>query len=466
MEFSGKCVMVIGLGISGRAAARLLAAHDAHLVMTDLRDNLSCSDLPNGEVHLGAEDPAWLAGVDLIVASPGVPPTSKLLIAARERCIPLIGELELGSRFVNAPMIAITGTNGKSTVTVMVGEILQAAGLKTFVGGNLGTPLANAAGSAQKVTAALDGATGDVHSATSVAYDAAVIEVSSYQLELIDTFKPHVGIHLNLTDDHLDRYRDFHEYGQAKARLFENQDAGDWAILNRDDAQVWKLAREVRSRVFSFGIERPASGVANATHAIWCEGDSLAFTDGRGGGRIAIGGFKLPGRHNVLNAMAAAGAALAMGVASEVIERTIAGFTGLPHRSEFVREKDGVKYVDDSKGTNVGAVVEALSATHGPVILIAGGVDKGGDYGPLRAPLKAQVRMLILFGAAREKMRAALEGATVIESVITLAAAVRIAAMNARRGDTVMLSPACSSFDQFKDYAERGRIFQELVRAL
>jgi UDP-N-acetylmuramoylalanine--D-glutamate ligase len=155
-----------------------------------------------------------------------------------------------------------------------------------------------------------------------------------------------------------------------------------------------------------------------------------------------------------------------MGVAPEIIERTIAGFTGLAHRTEFVREKDGVRYVDDSKGTNVGAVVEALAATRGPVILIAGGVDKGGDYGPLRAPLKAQVRMLILFGAAREKMRAALEGATVIESVMTLTEAVRIAAMNARRGDTVMLSPACSSFDQFKDYAERGRIFQELVRAL
>ena len=368
MEFSGKRVMVIGLGISGRAAAKLLAMHGADLVMTDLRADLSRSDLPKGEVHLGAEDPAWLAGVKLIVASPGVPPTSKLMIAAREQRIPMIGELELGSRFVSAPMVAITGTNGKSTVTVMIGEILKAAGLKTFVGGNLGTPLADAVGGA---------------------YDATVIEVSSYQLELIDTFKPHVGIHLNLTDDHLDRYRDLNEYGQAKARVFENQGGSDWAILNRDDAHVWKLAREVRSRVFSFSMERPANIAAEGVHAIWCEGEWLAFTDGRSGGRIAIGGFKLPGRHNLLNAMAAAAAALAMGVATQTIERALVGFTGLAHRTEFVREKDDVRYVDDSKGTNVGAVVEALAATRGTVILIAGGVDKGGNYQSALPPCKA-----------------------------------------------------------------------------
>lgn len=445
MELSGKRVMVIGLGVSGRAAAWLLAAQGAELVMTDLRADLVHADLPAGEVHLGAEDSAWLAGVNLIVASPGVPPTSKLMIAARELGIPMIGELELSSRFVNGPMVAITGTNGKSTVTVMVGEILQAAGLKTFVGGNLGTPLAEAAGAV---------------------YEAIVIEVSSYQLELIETFKPHVGIHLNLTDDHLDRYRDLDEYGRAKARLFENQDRDDWAILNREDPHVWKLAREVRSRVFSFGMERPVDAVAEGNRAIWREGEGLAFTDGRTSGRIAMIGFRPFGRHNLLNAMAAAAAALAMSVPAATIERAFAGFTGLAHRTEFVREKDGVSYVDDSKGTNVGAVIEALAATRGPVILIAGGVDKGGDYGPLRAPLKEKVRVLILIGAAREKMRAALAGATTIESVTNLADAVRRAAAHAHQGDTVLLSPACSSFDQFKDYAERGRVFQELVRAL
>ncbi len=383
-------------------------------------------------------------GVDLVVASPGVPSTSTLIGAARTRRIPIIGELELGSRFVRAPMVAITGTNGKSTVTVLIGAICNAAQMKTFVGGNLGTPLADAAGAN---------------------CDTAVIEVSSYQLESIETFKPHVAIHLNLTDDHLDRYRDLGEYGRAKARLFENQDHADWAILNRDDAQVWKLAHEVRSRVFSFGYERPAP-VTETSRAIWYDGEALAFTDGTRTGRIALGGFALPGRHNLLNAMAGAAAALALGVAAQTIERTLTGFAGLPHRTEFVRHKDGVTYIDDSKGTNVGAVVEALAAIAGPIILIAGGVDKGGAYGPLRAPLTAKVRLLILIGTAREKMQTALAGATAIETAPALADAVAIAAAHAHRGDTVMLSPACSSFDQFKDYAERGRVFQELVRAL
>jgi UDP-N-acetylmuramoylalanine--D-glutamate ligase len=448
MELKGKRVMVIGLGISGRAAARLLAEHGARLVMTDRNADLPPEDLPAGTVHLGAEDPAWLDGpdhVDLVVASPGVPQTSTLMSAARAHRIPIIGELELSCRFVSAPMVAITGTNGKSTVTVLLGEMCKAAGMKTFVGGNLGTPLADA---------------------PSANYDIAVIEVSSYQLELIETFKPRIAIHLNLSDDHLDRYSDLGEYGRAKARLVENQDGGDCAILNRDDAHVWKLAREVRSQVFSFGFGRPAPAATYIASAIWNDGDGLAFDKGDRSGRIALGGFTLPGRHNLLNAMAAAAAALALGVAPETIERALTAFTGLPHRIEFVRDKDGVRYVDDSKGTNVGAVVEALAATSGPVILIAGGVDKGGDYGPLRAPLMAKVKLLILIGAARDKMRDALAGATAVETAPALADAVRIAAAHAQRGDTVILSPACSSFDQFKDYAERGRVFQELVRAL
>ncbi len=443
--------MVIGLGISGQAAAHFLAARGARLVMADLRADLAGIELPPGDVHLGAEDPAWLAGanaadrVELVVASPGVPPTSALMIAARAQRIPIISEIELGSRFVTAPIVAITGTNGKSTVTVMIGEIFKAAGLKTFVGGNLGTPLVEAVGEA---------------------YDIAVIEVSSYQLELVEAFKPRVGIHLNLTDDHLDRYHSLAEYGRAKARLFENQDGGDVAILNREDPHVWQLVSEIRSQVFSFGFERPAAPATGFARAIWCDGDQLIFDDVHGLGRIALAGLRLPGRHNLLNAMAASAAALTMGIPPGTIERAFMRFGGLPHRTEFVRDKDGVRYIDDSKGTNVGAVVEALAATSGPVILIAGGVDKGGDYGPLRAPLEAKVKVLILIGAAREKMRVALAGATAIEIAPALADAVRIAASHARRGDTVMLSPACSSFDQFKDYAERGRVFQELVRAL
>lgn len=444
MELKQKRVMVIGLGVSGRAAARFLAARGAHLVMTDRRETLAAErgaeQLPDGAVHLGPEDPAWLKGVELVVVSPGVPLSSPLVAAARAAALPVIGELELGSRFVTAPIVAVTGTNGKSTVTMLIGEIFRAAGRKTFIGGNLGTPLVEAVAMHPEV---------------------AVVEVSSYQLETTTRFKPAVAVHLNLTDDHLDRYRDREEYGRAKARIFAHQEAGDWAILNRDDPAVWRLAAGVRARVLSFGRARPAR-----TPALWHAAEALAFDDGTRCGTLGLGALRLPGAHNLLNAMAAAGAALAFGIAPAIIERALGDFRGLPHRLEPVGEKAGVAFVDDSKGTNVGAVVEALAAVRAPVVLIAGGVDKLGAYEPLREPLAAKVKLLILIGAARARMRAALAGATAIECVETLGEAVSLAARRTRPGDTVLLSPACASFDQFKDYAERGRIFQELVRAL
>jgi UDP-N-acetylmuramoylalanine--D-glutamate ligase len=378
--------------------------------------------------------------VELVVVSPGVAPSSPLVEAACNAGIPISGELELASRFVTAPIVAVTGTNGKSTVTTLIGKIFRAAGRKTFVGGNLGTPLAEAA---------------------SMDFEVAVVEVSSYQLETISRFKPAVASHLNLTDDHLDRYRDRQEYGRAKARIFENQDKTDWAILNRDDPEVRSLADRVRARVLSFGLEPPTR-----RPALWCEAGTIMFDDGSRRVTIRLRDFPLSGAHNLLNAMAAAAATLVMGVAPEMVEGAFSEFTGLPHRLERVCEKKGVAYVDDSKGTNVGAVIEALAAVRAPVVLIAGGVDKGGAYEPLRGPLTKKVTLLILIGAARARMSAALAGATEIACVETLKGAVELAGQRAKPGDTVLLSPACSSFDQFRDYAERGRIFQELVRAL
>lgn len=443
MDLAGKRVMVIGLGVSGRAAARLAAAHGARLTMADARADLPREGLPAGELRLGSEDPAWLDGVQLAIASPGVPPSSPLMRAARAARIPLIGELEFGARFISAPIAAVTGTNGKSTVTVMLGGMLRAAGRRVFVGGNLGTPIAEAAGGN---------------------FDAAVIEASSYQLELIESFRPRVSVYLNLTEDHLDRYRDLAEYGGAKARIFEFQEAADCAVLNRDDASVWRLNESVRARVFSFSLERPP--VTRAAAAIWPERGGLAWRYRGAEGWIDLARFRAGGRHNLANAMAAAAAGLAMGADAAAIETALAAFRGLAHRLEFVAEKRGARYVDDSKGTNVGAAVEALNAVGAPVILIAGGVDKGGDYAPLKAAVGERARLVILIGAAREKLRKALEGAVAIELAPALGEAVRIAAERARPGDIVLLSPACSSFDQFKDYAERGRIFQELVRAL
>jgi UDP-N-acetylmuramoylalanine--D-glutamate ligase len=440
MELQGKRVMVIGLGVSGLAAARFLASRGAHLTMTDKRVDLDRSKLPAGDVKLGEENTAWLKGIELIVTSPGVPRDSKLLRTAVERDIPVVGELELASQFIDAPIAAITGTNGKSTVVVLLGEILKAAGRRTFVGGNLGTPLIDAVGGQ---------------------YDVEVVEVSSFQLEWIEQFKPSVAVHLNLTDDHFDRYRDLDDYGAAKARIFENQNRNDWAILNRDDPNVWKLASKVRSRVISFGHSADAS-----PPALWIDGDAIVFDLGDRRGRISVEHFRLHGRHNLSNAMAASAAALALGIEPTTIESALASFTGLPHRIELVHQSGGVKYIDDSKGTNVGAVVEAIDALPAPIILIAGGLDKGGDYAPLRRPLREKVRLAIFNGAARDAMRKALDGATTITVVATLREAVEHAAREAMPGDTVLMSPACSSFDQFKDYAERGNVFKELVRAL
>jgi UDP-N-acetylmuramoylalanine--D-glutamate ligase len=445
MELSGKQVMVIGLGVSGAAAARFLASRGAMLVMTDRRVDVERSGLPAGALKLGAEDASWLDDIELVVTSPGVPHDSILLSTATARKIPVIGEIELASRFLDAPIAAITGTNGKSTVVVLLGEILKASGRRTFVGGNLGTPLIEA----------VDGK-----------WDVAVVEVSSFQLEWIEKVRPRVAVHLNLTDDHFDRYKDLDDYGRAKARLFENQQASDYAILNRDDPNVWKLAKSVRSYAIGFGLASAESGAS-----IWFDEPANAIVydfdfDDAPRGRISLEGFRLRGRHNISNAMAASAAALALGVKPEVIERALSEFRGLPHRIEVVHENGGVTYIDDSKGTNVGAVVEAIDALAAPIILIAGGLDKGGDYAPLRRPLGEKVKLAILNGAARDKMAAALQGATQIESVATLREAVEHAARAARPGDTVLLSPACSSFDQFKDYAERGNVYKELVRAL
>jgi UDP-N-acetylmuramoylalanine--D-glutamate ligase len=440
MRLQGINAMVVGLGASGSAAARFLAARGAHLTLTDRRSEVDRAALPAGEVRLGGEEPGWLKGIELVVASPGVPRDSVLLREAVARKIEVIGEIELASRFIAAPIAAVTGTNGKSTVTMMLGAMLKEDGRKVFVGGNLGTPLIEA----------VDGA-----------YDAIVAELSSFQLEWIERFRPHVGVHLNLTDDHFDRYLDLADYGRAKARLFENQDSGDWAILNRDDPNVWKLARTVRSRVLGFGLGGDA-----APPAIRPGDSALEFDTGESRGRISLAGFRLPGRHNLANAMAASAAAIAMGASIGAIERALAHYHPLAHRIELVCEKDGITWIDDSKGTNVGAVVEALDAVAAPVILIAGGVDKGGEYAPLVEPLRRKARRAILIGAARKRMAAALRGAVEVETVATLGEAVERAARIGRRGDTVLLSPACSSFDQFRDYAERGNVFKELVRAL
>ncbi len=440
-ELLAKRALVIGLGITGRSVARFLHARGVKLVLTDQRVDVDTAGLPtNAELVLGQAPLERVENVDLVITSPGVPRSNILIRRAVELGIPVVSEIELANWFIDTPLIAVTGTNGKSTVTTMVGEILKASGARVFTGGNLGVPLIEAIGSS---------------------YDFIVAEVSSFQLEWIRTFRPWIAVYLNLSEDHLDRYRDLDEYGRFKARIFENQHNDNWAVLNRDDARVWSNAPSLRARVSSFGMER-----CDHANAIWYDAGALHFAFKGREGTIGIERLRLPGLHNIANAMAASMVALICEVAPQVIEEALARYRGLPHRLEFVRELRGITFIDDSKSTNVDGARVALQTVKAPIVWIAGGLDKGGDYGPLRPIAKEKVKVAILMGQARERIRQQLGDAAPTVLVPTLADAVEQAASQAGSGDTVLLSPACSSFDQFKDYAERGRVFKKLVMAL
>ena len=444
MDLKGKRVLVVGLGRTGRDSARFLAQQGARVLVSDfrpaaeLRSEISeLSDLAI-EYQLGGAHADDLAGVDYVIPSPGVARENILLQETSARRIPILSEIELAYRFSRAPVIAITGTNGKSTTTTLVGEILRAAGKKVFIGGNLGVPFI---------------------SAVSNQWDWTVLEISSFQLEWVQQFRPHVAVLLNLSEDHLDRYESFAEYCAAKERIFAAQTSSDTAILNRDDARVWEIRKRLNSRVLSFGFAEVGTGVFAA-------GDEVVWRAGGAEERFSVGEVKLHGIHNLENMMAAVAASKSIGIEREAIQETLNGFPGLEHRLELVREKDGVAYYDDSKGTNVGAVVKSLESFSGPVILLAGGVDKGGSYAPLQRQIEKKVRRLVLFGAAKEIMARALGGLTTTVLVEDLPAAVADAAAHSRAGDVVLLSPACSSFDQFKNYAERGKAFKALVHEL
>jgi UDP-N-acetylmuramoylalanine--D-glutamate ligase len=443
MDIAGKRVMVLGLARTGIAVARFLAARGASVLVSDCKaesdmiaDVQSLSSLPLS-FRLGGEDPSWLDEIDAVVPSPGVPRENFLLREACRRGIPVLSEIELAFRFLKAPLVAITGTNGKSTTTTLAGEILKAAGLKVFVGGNIGVPL-------------IDFVSSD--------WDWGVAEVSSFQLEWVEGFRPKIAVLLNVTEDHLDRYPDFASYRTAKERLFAAQTPADTAVLNRDDPLVWPLREKIRSRVVSFGWEPVESGVFATTEEIVWRGEVEE--------RFPLSRVKIRGVHNVENIMAAVAAAKVAGVGAETIQRVIESFAGLEHRMEFVREKDGVAFYNDSKGTNVGATLKSLMSFSAPVILLAGGIDKKGDYGILAGEVKRKVKKLVLFGAAREVIRNALGALTSTVVADSLDAAVQEAYRSAARGDVILLSPACASFDMFKNYAERGKVFKDLVHAL
>ncbi len=445
MEFQDKTVLVIGCKRTGVSVACCVASRGGRVRLADRSgpDALEKELADLADVHcdfrLGTHDPAdVLAGVDFVIPSPGVPADAPLLREAQQRRIPIWSEIELAYRLLACPVLAVTGTNGKSTTTSLLGEMVRSSGKRVFVGGNLGTPLIDA---------------------LTLSPEVVVAEISSFQLEWIEQFRPQIGIFLNLTEDHLDRHKSLAFYGMTKRAMFTNQRPTNWAVVNRDDPEVWRLAQGLPARLFSFG-GRPVEEGA------WIENSALVLRRVGQDTRISLDRLQLYGRHNLENVMAAASAAFLWGIGMDTIAAVLANFTGLAHRLEFVAEKKGVRYFDDSKGTNVGAVVQSLASFSGPVILLAGGVDKGGDYRPLRSLVREKVKLLLVFGQARTLIHEALGGETPTREVDTLATAVRAAAAAATPGDTVLLSPACASFDQFDNYAHRGQVFRACVEGV
>lgn len=453
-----KKVTVVGLGKSGRAAARLLDREGAVVTVTDRRpagelgESMAALEGLPIRYRVGGHPAEAFRGADLIVISPGVPVEAISHVgAARKRGVPVIGEIELGYRFANAPLVGVTGTNGKSTTTSLAGEILKAAGRKVFVGGNLGRPLSEA------VT---DPETGGE-------WDWMVVEVSSFQLETIRDFHPRVGALLNLAENHLDRYGRMKDYLDAKMRLFENQTDGDWAIINADDPVVLKATQSLRARRILIGRNE------RAEEGVYLRGDSIISSVERRGpshrGREAIlkrQEIPLRGHHNLENVLAAAAIGLACDCPPETIRQAVQTFAGLPHRLEPVRVRDDVLYINDSKATTAAALARALESFEEPIILIAGGRDAGSRFGVLRDLIKRRVKTAILIGEARDALREAWEGATALAEAESLEDAVRLSARMARPGDVVLLAPACASFDMFRDFEDRGRRFKEAVLRL
>lgn len=450
LQLRGRRVLVVGLGRSGRAAARLCLDRGALLTLTDTRglDALSAElgDLTSTcRLELGGHRLASFVSADLIVLSPGVPPLPEL-DAARAAGVPLYGEVELASRFVPAPIVGVTGTNGKSTTTQLIGDMLEASSVPVFCGGNLGQPLSEAVGQ------------------RACEHGVIVLELSSFQLETVVRFRAHVAVLLNLSEDHLDRYPSYEAYQRAKGRLFERQERTDFAVLSAEPSEApgRALAGASRAARAFFGLE-PLEGLG----AWFGAGELCVRLPGQAAPeRYSRAALRLPGRHNTLNALAALLSARLAGATAEGCARALARFGGLPHRMQLVRERGGVCYYDDSKATNVGAVVGSLAGFERPFVLILGGKDKGGDYAPLLPVVRHGCRQVVLIGAAARRIEDALRGAVPLVHARSLQEAVARAAEAAAPGDAVVLSPACSSFDMFENYEHRGRVFAEAARAL
>lgn len=461
VQLAGAQVTVLGLARSGLAACHLLQEAGARVTVADRKDEgelaavLGNVDRTHVEVTVGAQYERALDHADLVVISPGVPYRLEALERVRRRGVKVISELELASRFLSAPILAVTGTNGKSTTVTLIGKMLAEQGKRAFVGGNLGTALSEAAWTALQAK----------KQGKPDPFDYLAVEVSSFQLETIDQFHPWVAAILNVTVDHQDRYDSIEEYLAAKQRIFENQTTEDFALFNMDDSRVAALRSRVRAKRLGF----------TRTQKIWADLDGGTYLDGDRivttvtGLRQEIcrrGDLKILGHHNVENVMAAATYAALWGCPTDVIRRVVSTFPGLEHALELVRERRGVRFVNDSKGTNVDATLKALEGIDHPIWLIAGGRDKGGDFSRLTEAVRRRVKHVILIGEAAPLLKQAWAGATAMSEAGSLREAIDLAAREAATGDVVLMSPACASFDMFRDYQDRGRQFKAAVQSL
>ncbi len=448
MKLNGKRVLVVGLAKSGAAMARFLKRKGATVTVTDMAPAEKLKDLAlemdalGIGKELGSHSTETFVNQDLIVLSPGVPHTIAPVRQASDFGVPVIGEIELAASFIKEPMVAITGTNGKTTTTTLVSLMLEASGLSVFTGGNIGDPL-----------------TGYVDE--DMKRDVVVVEVSSFQLDTIKTFRPKVAVLLNITDDHLDRYADFNAYARSKGRIFENQERDDIAIINGDDSPSHAIGKVLRNKLCLFGSKDPGYSAVISRNAI-----TLNLPDSDETKTLDLSSTRLIGSHNRENIAAAALATLAAGGTLEGVQTVINTFPGLPHRIEYIDTVDGVEFYDDSKATNMDAVLRALDAFDKKLVLILGGRNKGGDYLQLKDAVLKSARSIISIGESSREVKTVLGPYIRVTEMPSLEEAVKKGLEEAKPGECVLLSPACSSFDMFRNYEHRSQVFVDAVRQL
>jgi len=447
MDLKGKKVLVVGLARTGIATAKFLKAKGSLVTVTEVKPKEEMKEAVQAlkgmdiSTEWGGHQTETFLKQDIIVVSPGVDLNIEPIQKAVKQGVRVVSEIELAYHFIHVPIIAVTGTNGKTTTTLLVGEMLKEDGRKVGVGGNVGEPLILFADGKDR-------------------WEVLVVEISSFQLEAIKDFRPRISVLLNITEDHLDRYPRYDDYIEAKVRIFANQNSGDLAVLNRDDPIVMQFREKVKAKKVLFSLKEKLGEGA------FLNGQTIFLRLGEKGEEYSIAKTPLEGIHNVENMMAALTTARIFGCSKKSIQTVLDRFKGLEHRLEFVREIKGVRFYNDSKGTNVGSVVKSLQSFSEPVTLIAGGKDKNGDLSPLEALIQKRVKHLILIGEAKERMNRELGGLTDTVMAKTMEKAVLLAHQKAKAGEVVLLSPACSSFDMFKDYKERGKVFKEAVKRL